>query len=1239
MVISVPPERDAATPGADATTARRHHGGPASVAAVAESAAPTRASATRPPALLAGLLAHLRAPLYRNAYALVLNTVATSGLGVLYWVVAAHTYTTDAVGLNASAISAMIFLSGLAQLNLTSFLVRFVPAAGAWTARLVGYSYLTSILVSLVVVSVFLLGLGIWTPALGFLRASPLLAGWFVLATVTWSIFTLQDSVLTGLGQAVWVPVENTLFGAVKLILLLLLATVFPSTGIFASWTIPVVLSLLPVNLLLFGRLLPRHHQTVTAATVPRDLRNILGFVGGDYIGALLLLASTTLMPVLVTHLAGASANAYFFQSWIIANSLQLMTINLATSLTVEVARDQTKLTLYTRRIARQVLRLLVPAVAIIVLGAPYILRVFGQNYAAAGTGLLRLLALATLPGSVVVLTVAVARVRRRMREVVLIQGASAALIFGLSAFFLARYGILGIGLAVLLAQTALAGIVFVTRLWPVLRIPRAPGPPARLAGNAAPSVPGASEGAVVDDEAFSAASRPARLLPLPELHERDVATPPARRRAPRVTLPRPVCWTNVISPLLAIAALALFFTSLGAIDIRRIDDLGLISVLPPAVYGALLLLTVGFCLTLYRSRSELLLWSYCVALVVMLFGITSFIEPVPRFAATWKHIGIIEYIMRYGSVDPSIDAYFNWPGFFIFGAFFNDLAGFKSALDYAAWAPVLFNLLYLAPLVLLLDALSRDRRLVWLGVWLFYLTNWVGQDYFSPQGLDFFLGLVILAVLVRWFRPADAGGVQATRNGAGRVPAWLTKTFYRLAGWLTEEEAAPRSTRAAWQAGGMALVILLAWLGIWLAYLANWIVVNELVLQWLNYLLGVIALAVVVRWFGPAVTNRPVVPRSLAGRATSHPLGALVLRIHDSLAADAASPVPVYPGQRAGLLVLVVLVFAAIVPSHQLTPFVILASVATLVILERCTARSLPILLAVILGSWLSYAAVTFLRGHTDMVTGQIGQLGATVSMNVTARLAGSPGHQTVVYLRLLMTVAVWVLAGFGILRGLARGMVSLIALALAAVPFPLMILQPYGGEMILRVYLFALPFMIFFAALLFFPRPDAGRRWWTAVAIGLLSVVLMGTFFVTRYGNERMDYYTADEFQAVQALYAVAPPGAVLAAATSDVPWRYRDYAAYDYMTLAERGPLPDATAAVQLLTKRPAPAAYLILSRAQRAYAELFMGLSPAEWARFEASVRASPNFKLIYANQDAAVYVLVNGQLSERHGPAQ
>ncbi|UCF98299.1 MAG: oligosaccharide flippase family protein, partial [Spirochaetaceae bacterium] len=111
--------------------------------------------------ILSKLTTHLRIPLYRNGYALVLSSALTSALGLLYWVVAARNYTTEAVGLNSAVLSAMVFLANLSALNLNNALNRFIPTSGRAASRLVRSSYLISVGTALIASLIFISGLGL----------------------------------------------------------------------------------------------------------------------------------------------------------------------------------------------------------------------------------------------------------------------------------------------------------------------------------------------------------------------------------------------------------------------------------------------------------------------------------------------------------------------------------------------------------------------------------------------------------------------------------------------------------------------------------------------------------------------------------------------------------------------------------------------------------------------------------------------------------------------------------------------------------------------------------------------------------------------------------------------------------------------------------------------------------------------------------------------------------------------
>jgi glycosyltransferase involved in cell wall biosynthesis/O-antigen/teichoic acid export membrane protein len=410
---------------------------------------------------------HFEVPLFRSAYALVASTALTSVLGVLYWAMAARRYAPQEVGRAATLISAMILISGVAQLNLTNGLPRFLPSAGERTRHLVVTAYLAGALLAASAATVFVsiseqgsLGLNGGVAWLGRI--------WFVLAVVTWCIFALQDGVLTGLRQAVWVPVENGLFAVLKIVLLLVFAGSLQHIGIFASWTLPVALSLVPVNLLIFRRLIPRHRARVVAAPPPH-LPLIVRYLAADYLGSLFQIASVTVLPLLVAARLGLEQAAFFYAAWVVASAFELVLANLGTSLLVEGASDELRIRSLTGSVARLACASVIPILAATALFAPQILAVLGHGYAAQGTVLLRLVCLGMVFRAAVVLHITVARVQRRIRAVLFTQMTLCLGVLGLSFTLVPTVGIAGVGIAYAVTQgtvaVALTGVQLVTKL------------------------------------------------------------------------------------------------------------------------------------------------------------------------------------------------------------------------------------------------------------------------------------------------------------------------------------------------------------------------------------------------------------------------------------------------------------------------------------------------------------------------------------------------------------------------------------------------------------------------------------------------------------------------------------------------------------------------------------------------------------------------------------------------------
>lgn len=585
---------------------------------------------------------------------------------------------------------------------------------------------------------------------------------------------------------------------------------------------------------------------------------------------------------------------------------------------------------------------------------------------------------------------------------------------------------------------------------------------------------------------------------------------------------------------VLPLTAAALWLVSLQNVDPRQMNDLGLASVLPPLFYLALGLLIASFLLNLRQPRVALVpMLLQTFVLVMLLYGTPMLVETTPRLHVTWRHAGFAEFIQRTGTINPYLESYFNWPGFFALAAFLSRAAGFENPIELAKWASVFFNLIYLAPLLLIWRVFSRNEKLIWMGVWLFYVSNWVGQDHFAPQALGFFFYALIVGVLL-----------------------------------------------FAFQAVGPALPALLA---------------------------------------------------SGTGRLSSNgrSLGNLLTRFRPSLP---YAP-PLRPFARGGLLIAILLVFGAMVSSHQLSPFFALATVTSLVVLNLVNLRGLPLILCVMLVAWLSFLTVPFLAGHTDMVVGNVGRVDAIVSANVLNRLQGSPEHIFVVRSRIVLTAVLAGVALLGALRRIRNGHWDVAAALLAVMPFALLVFQSYGGEMLLRVLLFALPGLVFFAAALFFPDLNSRGGWGTLLAAGILLLGLTGGFLIARYGNERIDYFTEDEVAGMEYLYDNAAPDSLILTFNPFLPAKHREFEKYRFRNLEGRVFFGDTTHLEQLvlntaefMAARRGPSAYFVLTHSQQAHAELFNGMPTETWAEMQRAYQASPKFELVFTNADAQIFRL-------------
>jgi O-antigen/teichoic acid export membrane protein len=412
-----------------------------------------------------------RHPLLTGAYSLAANTGVTAVLGMGFWLVAARLYSSDQVGRDAALISVMIELSTLCQLNLGNGILRFLPDFGKGSGRVIGAAYAVSALLALVLGSAFVIVAPHVSDQLSFLGRGQALRATFVVALVLWGIFALQDAVLTATRRAAWVPIENGLFGALKIVALPLFLAAGADDGIFGAWVVPMALLLIPVNLFIFRRAIPGHVAGVHRQSSIRRLGvpQVTKFLAQDYAASVFTQATLTLLPLLVIGILGAEASAYFAIPFMITMAFDTLAYGTSTSLVVEGALAGTQQRPLARLFVRRVLVFLVPVGVLLILLAPLVLLPFGHAYVEQGSTVLRLLLCASLLRAGIALFSALARIRARGLRLAAVELVLLVLALGLAAPLAHAHGIDGVAVA-WLAANALIFLCVLPSLFRFLR-------------------------------------------------------------------------------------------------------------------------------------------------------------------------------------------------------------------------------------------------------------------------------------------------------------------------------------------------------------------------------------------------------------------------------------------------------------------------------------------------------------------------------------------------------------------------------------------------------------------------------------------------------------------------------------------------------------------------------------------------------------------------------------------------
>jgi hypothetical protein len=244
-----------------------------------------------------------------------------------------------------------------------------------------------------------------------------------------------------------------------------------------------------------------------------------------------------------------------------------------------------------------------------------------------------------------------------------------------------------------------------------------------------------------------------------------------AFRSRPDTHRPLPATLRFVRSIALLLVGLLFWADGLSKTSTGSIGPYGLVGSLAPVGYTGIGLVLLSAGLEFARPRvSELRLGIHAVSLVTILFGSGPLVYQAGRYAWLYKTVGVTQYVNAHGALNPSIDIYQHWSGFFAAAAWFDKITGAGNPLSYAKWAQLVFELAAIPLLYVIYQALALPAWHRWLAIMLYSVGNWIAQDYYSPQAMSTVLVLGILAIGVRWL-----GRFESTPDAtARRSPPWV---------------------------------------------------------------------------------------------------------------------------------------------------------------------------------------------------------------------------------------------------------------------------------------------------------------------------------------------------------------------------------------------------------------------------------------------------------------------------------
>jgi O-antigen/teichoic acid export membrane protein len=384
-----------------------------------------------------------------NSFYLLTSSIIMSVLGFGFWAICTRLYTPEQIGIATALLAGLNLVTSLSLLGFEISLIRILPTHPKKSELFNTYLTITSV-IGLFLAVLFLAVQPFIAAELSILHSGILVGVLFVAFTLVSISSYLVESALIAYTQAKYVFYKSIIFGLLKLPLpfVFLFLGAF---GVYSAW----MASLLAAVAYSMWVLQKRFDHRLWLRINPAHLKGTMRYSFFNYIAAFIEGAPIMVLPLLITAVMGPTQNAYYYMTMTIANVLFMIPISAAQSLFAEGAQAAADTAAKLRRAIVFMSALLLPAIAATFVLGPFVLGIFGEDYANNGAWALNIFAVSAIPMAVSTVCRTLLKLKFKSGLIVAIDCIGAAVIISF-AYLFSNQQLNGIALAWLYGQIVL---------------------------------------------------------------------------------------------------------------------------------------------------------------------------------------------------------------------------------------------------------------------------------------------------------------------------------------------------------------------------------------------------------------------------------------------------------------------------------------------------------------------------------------------------------------------------------------------------------------------------------------------------------------------------------------------------------------------------------------------------------------------------------------------------------------